>query len=89
MDVQEEGGPAVMFCFDSANRSLVCGVVDHPETWVRSPCNMPLEPGPAAAEGAPVCQPRRVEFSDAQGSHVYRLFNERYEDPDENMFPER
>jgi hypothetical protein len=89
MDVQEDGGPAVMFCFDAESRTLVCGVVGHPETWVRSPSHVQLEPGPPAAEGAPVCQARRVEFSDADGSHVYRLFNERYEDPDERVFPEQ
>ena len=45
LDVQEEGYPAVMFCFDSPGQSLLRGVVDQPGTWVRSRWSM--SPGPA------------------------------------------
>ena len=89
LDVQEEGRPAVVFCFDSPGQALVCGVVDEPGTWVRSPWSMPAEPTAAPSKNPPPGQAFRVEFTDAEGSHLYRLFNERYEDPDESVFPEQ
>jgi hypothetical protein len=87
MDVYEEGQPAVMFCFDSPRRSLVCGVVDQPESWVRFPWPRSFEPADAPSAAPPDGVAFRFEFTDAEGSHLYRLFNERYEDPDESVFP--
>jgi len=89
LDVQEEGHPAVMFCFDSAGQFLGGEVVDQPATWVRSRWSMPPD---SATRESPLPRPSvacRVEFSDAHGSHMYRLFNERYEDPDASVFPDR
>jgi hypothetical protein len=87
LDVQEEGQPLVMFCFDGAGQSLTCGVVDQPETWVSSPWPMSFDADVPPAAEPPSGQAFRVEVTDADGAHLYRLFNERYEEPDAGVFP--
>ena len=87
MDVQEEGSPAVMFCFDAVTQTVVCGVADQPDSWVRRRWPLPVADPPASPTTPPRSLGIRVEFKDAQGSHVYQLFNERYDDPEKGVFP--
>ncbi len=89
MDIQEEGQPAIMFLHDPDGHAMVCGVADQPETWVRMPWGVTI-PGARRGEGPSVPAENLevlVEFSNEDGAHRYRLFNARYDDPDERLFP--
>ena len=89
LDVNEDGQPPVMFCFDPGGEVLLCGVVDQPETWVRSPWRMSLESpiGPPPDAASDLAAAFRVELTDAEGSHLYRMVNARYQEPDSSVFP--
>ena len=87
MDIQEEGQPAIMFLHDPDGHAMVCGVADKPETWVRMPWAAPFRGAHREGPSVPAANLEvLVEFSNEDGAHRYRLFNARYDDPDERLF---
>lgn len=86
VDVLEPGAAPVMFCFDPATRSFVAGVIDQPDTWRRASWPMSFDSPPNDGQGAGAGVAFRSEYTDAEGSYVCRLFNDRYEEPAPTLF---
>jgi hypothetical protein len=76
-----------MFLHDPDGHAMVCGVADKPETWVRMPWAAPFRGAHREGPSVPAANLEvLVEFSNEDGAHRYRLFNARYDDPDERLF---
>jgi hypothetical protein len=89
IDVLQEGQPAIMFLHDAPRGRMLCGVVDQPETWVRSQWATVLDPVDASPLAAPPFAPALcVESVVAEGTHECRVYGERHDEPDESLFPE-
>jgi len=87
LDVEEEGRPTAMFLYDPNRQEMVMGIADQPETWGRMPWIVPLPTGQEGPRNPHRELKIEVEFSNEDGHHRYRLFNARFEDPDESLFP--
>jgi hypothetical protein len=89
IEFREEGHPAILCLCDPHRALMVMGLVDEPATRVQVPWMISLPPLSESAAGEPPQVAIDMEVRGAAGSHRYRLFNARYEDPEERLFAEQ
>lgn len=88
LDAYQDGAPPAMFLFDPGRRLMMMGVVDQPDSWRVLPWAFPLPPVPDDRDAEPRPVAIDMEVEAATGRYRYRVFNARYDDPDEAWFPD-